>query len=60
MIVEENKWNRKRIQHTTRYNIEVYQSIKGMSHRNNVSFNYKIRTSATTAIFDHDVVPEAT
>ena len=39
MTVEVNKWGRKRIRHTTRYDWEVYSRIQNLSKRNQVPFN---------------------
>ena len=42
MTVEVNKWGRKRIRHTTRYDWEVYSRIQTLSKRNQVPFNQMV------------------
>ena len=42
MTVEVNKWGRKRIRHTTRYEYEVYSRIQNLSKRNQIPFNQMV------------------
>ena len=41
-MIEENKWGKRKIKHTTRYEEEVYTRIQNLSRRNHVPFNQMV------------------